>query len=91
MLKSRMVFLTNCISVLLVSEALAKEVTCEVPLAEWQSRTQVKAFFAIKGWEISRIKIDDGCYELKATDDKGQRVEVKINPKTLKILEIENN
>uniref|UniRef100_A0A2A4YWC8 PepSY domain-containing protein n=1 Tax=OCS116 cluster bacterium TaxID=2030921 RepID=A0A2A4YWC8_9PROT len=87
--KFGIVSLVICLSTSFVAEVSAKELICEVPLTEWQSRDEVKAFFNEKGMQISRIKIDDGCYELKAIDDRGREVEMKINPKTLEILEIE--
>ena len=42
-----------------------------------------------KGWPLRRIKIDDGCYELRGCDAKGREIEVKVGPATLKVLEIE--
>jgi hypothetical protein len=42
-----------------------------------------------KGWPLRRIKIDDGCYELRGRDAKGREIEVKVDPATLKVLEIE--
>jgi hypothetical protein len=42
-----------------------------------------------RGWRLTRIKIDDGCYEVYGTDRQGQRFEAKIDPATLEIIEIE--
>jgi hypothetical protein len=42
-----------------------------------------------RGWEVKRIKVDDGCYEVKGVDRKGHRVEAKFSPASLKILELE--
>jgi hypothetical protein len=58
---------------------------CEaVPKDQWQPREALQSRLAAAGWkEISRIKVEDGCYEAKGTDDKGRRVEVYFNPKTL--------
>jgi hypothetical protein len=36
-----------------------------------------------KGWQIRRIKIDGGCYEVYALNEKGERVEAYFHPKTL--------
>ena len=62
---------------------------CYVPMADWQPRAAVQAMAAAKGWTVRRIKIDDGCYEVRGFDSKGHRIEVKVDPATLKVLEIE--
>ena len=43
-----------------------------------------------RGWQLKRIKIDDGCYEIHAVDADGQRFEAKIDPQTLRVIEIEH-
>ena len=36
-----------------------------------------------KGWEVRNVKVDGGCYEVYAIDDKGERVEAYFHPVTL--------
>ncbi len=62
---------------------------CLVPMADWQPREAVARLAAEKGWQVRRIKIDDGCYEIDGRDAKGQPIEVKLHPGTLQILELE--
>ena len=62
---------------------------CAVPMADWQPRDAVAAFAAGQGWTVSRIRLDDGCYEVDAKDARGQRIEVKLNPATLAIVDYE--
>ena len=62
---------------------------CFVPMADWQSREAVARFAAENGWSVRRIKIDDGCYEIKGTDVDGRRIEVTVHPATLQVIEIE--
>lgn len=62
---------------------------CEAPLADWQPRSAVQQLAQSKGWTVQRIKVDDGCYEIKGRDANGQRIEVKIHPATLAVVEIE--
>jgi hypothetical protein len=69
------------------SPALADQ-DCWVPMADWQPRDAVAQLAAENGWTLRRIKIDDGCYEVIATDATGAPLEVKVNPATLEILEI---
>ncbi len=62
---------------------------CFVPMDDWQSRDAVARLAAENGWSVRRIKIDDGCYEIKGTDADGRQIEVTLNPATLQIIEIE--
>ena len=36
-----------------------------------------------KGWEVRNVKIDCGCYEVYALDEKRERVEAYFHPVTL--------
>ena len=42
-----------------------------------------------KGWTVRKFKIDDGCYEIKGRDSDGRKVEMKLDPATLKTVGIE--
>ena len=56
---------------------------CDVPLQRWQSREAVRRMAVEKGWELQRLKIDDGCYEVRGRDAEGRRFKAKLNPETL--------
>lgn len=62
---------------------------CRVPMADWQPREAVKALADAEGWIVRRIKIDDGCYEIKGRDAEGREIEVKLDPATLDVVEME--
>jgi hypothetical protein len=62
---------------------------CFVPMADWQPREAVARLAAEQGWTVRRIKIDDGCYEIKGSDAEGRQIEVTVHPATLQVLEIE--
>lgn len=62
---------------------------CFVPMADWQPREAVAEFALAQGWEVRRIKIDDGCYEIDGRDAQGRAIEVKLHPGTLQIVEFE--
>lgn len=62
---------------------------CSVPMAEWQGRAAVQKMALSQGWAIHRIKVDDGCYEIRGLDSQGRSIEVKVDPGSLKIIEIE--
>jgi hypothetical protein len=58
--------------------------TCDSgPQENWQSQSVLEKQLTDKGWQVRRIKIDGGCYEVYAIDDKGQKVEAYFHPKTL--------
>ena len=56
---------------------------CDVPIQRWQSREAVRQMAADKGWELPRLKIDDGCYEVRGRDAEGRRFKAKLDPETL--------
>lgn len=61
---------------------------CDAPVERWQSREAVRQMAARQGWQIQRLKIDDGCYEIRGTDAQGRIFKAKIDPETLKILKM---
>jgi hypothetical protein len=62
---------------------------CFVPMADWQPREAAARFALAQGWEVRRIRIDDGCYEINGRDARGRSIEVKLHPGTLEIVEFE--
>lgn len=61
---------------------------CKAPMEHWQSRDAVRQMGAREGWHIQRLKIDDGCYEIRGTDAQGRDFKAKIDPETLKVLKL---
>ena len=53
------------------------------PQTTWQPQEVLAKKLQAQGWQIRRIKIDGGCYEVYAINDKGQRVESYFHPVTL--------
>ena len=70
--------------------ALAED-DCDAPLNRWQSRDAVRQMAAAQGWHIQRLKIDDGCYEIRFTDAQGRSFKAKIDPETLKVLKLKQD
>ena len=73
---------------LIATPALADE-NCVVPMTDWQPREAVMTLAAEQGWVLRRIRIDDGCYEVIGRDAAGRAIEVKLNPATLAVVEME--
>ena len=61
---------------------------CAVPPQAWQPRSAVSALAQRNGWQLDRLKIDDGCYEISGRDAEGRRVKAKLDPATLKVLRL---
>lgn len=58
--------------------------TCDSgPQESWQPQAKLEQQLKDKGWQVRRIKIDGGCYEVYALNEKGERVEAYFHPKTL--------
>jgi hypothetical protein len=58
--------------------------TCDSgPQETWQPQAKLEEMLKGKGWTVRRIKIDGGCYEVYALNEKGERVEAYFHPKTL--------
>ncbi|MBC7982637.1 MAG: PepSY domain-containing protein, partial [Candidatus Obscuribacterales bacterium] len=50
--------------------------TCDSgPQEGWQSQEKLTKQLTEKGWKVRRIKVDGGCYEVYALNEKGERVE----------------
>lgn len=61
---------------------------CHASMDRWQPREAVQQAASERGWQIGRIKIDDGCYEIKGTDAQGAAFEAKLDPATLEVVEM---
>jgi hypothetical protein len=58
--------------------------TCDSgPQEKWQPQAKLEEQLKGKGWQIRRIKVDGGCYEVYAINEKGEKVEAYFHPLTL--------
>ena len=64
---------------------------CWVSMTDWQPRAAVADLAAQQGGTLVRIRIDDGCYEVVATDGLGRPLKAKVNQATLEIIAIKND
>lgn len=65
--------------------ALASD-DCHVPMERWQPREAVQQAADAWGWKVDRIKIDDGCYEVRGVNVEGTRFKAKLDPETLELV-----
>jgi hypothetical protein len=67
------------------------EVTCDSGDPEtWQAQEVLQAQLEEKGWVVRRIKVDGGCYEVYALNEKEERVEAYFHPVTLEPVPIKD-
>ena len=69
----------------LLSPAIAGP-RCTVGMADWQPRRALEDKLKAEGWQIRRIKTDDGCYKVHGRRGDGQRVRATFAPDTLMLL-----
>lgn len=68
--------------------ALAADADCDAPVARWQPRDAVLQHAARQGWQVQRLKIDDGCYEIRGLDAQGRAFKARLDPETLRVLRL---
>ena len=58
--------------------------TCDSgPREGWQPQGKLEKQLVEQKWQVRRIKVDGGCYEVYAVNEKGERVEAYFHPVTL--------
>jgi hypothetical protein len=62
---------------------------CNDPVADWQPREVLRQRLEAQGWKVQRIKVDDGCYEVRGIDKIGNSFEAKFAPASLRIRTLE--
>lgn len=67
------------------SGAAFADTDCTDPIAQWKPHETLRQEVEQRGWTVQRIKVDDGCYQVRATDRKGNKVKAKFSPASLKI------
>ena len=55
---------------------------CDVAQADWRPVEELTADLTAKGWTVSNVKTEDGCYEVYGHDAQGKRVETFFDPTT---------
>jgi hypothetical protein len=73
------------LAIILASPASATGLaTCDSgPSSGWQPQSKLEGELKARGWQVRRIKVDGGCYEVYALNEKGARVEAYFHPVTL--------
>ena len=77
------------IALLPAGAALADDDDCNAPRDQWQPREAAMQMAEQNGWTVRDFEIDDGCYEIEGRDQDGRETEVKLDPATLQIVEMD--
>ncbi len=77
------------LSLLLLSGTALADDDCDDPVASWQPRENLREKLEAEGWTIHRIKVDDGCYEVRGLDADGVRAEASFAPASLTMMKWE--
>ncbi len=77
------------LALLLVGSPLLADDDCDDPVANWQPRENLRQKLEGEGWTVYRIKVDDGCYEVKGLAPEGYRAEASFAPASLELMELE--
>lgn len=65
------------------------EVECESgPKSQWMTKEAVTKTLKEAGYEIRKVEVEDGCYEVYAMKD-GKKLEIYINPRTGNVVDTE--
>ena len=68
--------------------AHADDDDCHAAMERWQPREAVQKALEDRGWQVGRIRIDDGCYKVRGTDAQGADFKAKLDPATLEVVEM---
>ncbi|MBI1170928.1 PepSY domain-containing protein [bacterium] len=79
------IILLSLIASLAFSAARA-EIECTAGMANWKPVADLVAAAEQLGWTVTKVRADDGCYHVRATDRNGRAVQAVFDPETLKLL-----
>lgn len=78
--------LTGTAGVVLAS---SDEIRVNAPRDQWMSIEQISAKLSAEGYDVRKVEDDDGVYEVKALNAKGERIEAYVHPVTGEVLKSE--
>jgi len=75
---------------LMSGSALASSDKCNEPKDKWMSMDDAKAKVVAMGYEVRKLKVEDGCYEAYAIKDS-KKYELYMNPVTAEVVEMKED
>ena len=77
------------LALLCLSAPVLADDDCDDPMTDWQPREQLRQKLESEGWTVYRIKVDDGCYEVKGMAPEGFSAEASFAPATFELMDLE--
>ncbi|WP_347309686.1 PepSY domain-containing protein [Defluviimonas sp. SAOS-178_SWC] len=77
------------LAIILPAGAAFADDDCNAPRDRWQPHEALMHLARQNGWTVKDFEIDDGCYEIEGRDRDGREIEVKLDPATLQIVEMD--
>lgn len=72
----------------LASGAVVADTRCQAPVQDWLPRETLRKQLEQQGVLVQRIKVDDGCYEVRGMDVHGNRFKAIYAPESLQLLKL---
>ena len=80
-------FLLTAVAFVVASPAFAASGSCSsAPKSAWQPQSKLETMLKADGLTVKQIKVENGCYEVYATDKAGKRQNIAYNAETLQKL-----
>lgn len=57
-----------------------------IPKEAWKPQAELERKLKNEGWTISRVKIENGCYEVYGKNATGKKMETFFHPKTFEVV-----
>jgi hypothetical protein len=83
----RTILFLAAVAIALSSPALAAGKCSTAPKSKWQPPATLEAQLASEGLKVRQIKVENGCYEVYATNKDGKRENIAFNAETLERLD----
>jgi hypothetical protein len=77
----------TAIAIVLSGPALAAGKCSTSPKSRWQPQSNLEAQLASEGFKVRQVKVENGCYEVYATNKDGKRENIAFNAETLERLD----
>ncbi|MGK2899801.1 MAG: PepSY domain-containing protein [Burkholderiaceae bacterium] len=79
--------LTLCLTLATAGAFAQHAERCDpIPKDEWKPQAELERKLKNEGWTISRVKIENGCYEVYGKNATGRKMETFFHPKTFEVV-----
>lgn len=86
-MKYASLFAAAAAAVAIAGPAFAANGCATTPRSQWQPQSKLETMLKADGLNVRQIKVENGCYEVYATDKAGKRQNMAYNAQTLQKLD----